>query len=195
MLGRIVRIPRISFPLNRFSSSSHFLEVDEEMFNRKREIQCLSQVLMSRPQCSVITGPVDSGKTRLLEHLLVEVPNKMTHLRTHPTPVCSINLRKGNFYAVQSLVDSLSIDMGLWLHKVTKWISGTKPSEVAATTIDTGGRYSPSIIYATTNDELGSVRFRLEKSTTPSDSLNKLLRDVADRLPSRTFLRGKHCKN
>ena len=48
---------------------------------------------------------------------------------------------------------------------------GTKPAEVAATT----------------NDELGSVRFRLEKSTAPSDSLNELLRDVADRLPSRTF--------
>jgi len=62
--------------------------------------------------------------------------------------------------------------------ELKKWIRETK---------------AESEVSATTNDESGSVRIRLEKTTTPTDSLNKLLKSVANMLPPCTILREKQC--
>ena len=136
------------------------------MFNRQREIRCLSEVLKNKPEFSIITGPVDSGKTRLVEYLL--------HNKTkRNVPICPINLRKGNYYRVQSLVDSLSLDMGSWLYRIKKALS------------ESGKEVSASAA------ELASVSLKLQRKVTPSDSLNYLLKEVANGLPARTLLRGK----
>ena len=42
----------------------------ENMFNRKREFTCLMHTLRSTPQLNVITVPVNSGKTLLVEKVL-----------------------------------------------------------------------------------------------------------------------------
>ena len=155
------------FRVSRYLSSWLFEnDTDQEMFNRQREIKCLSQLLKSKPEFSIITGPVDSGKTRLIEHILHELPNKTMQ----SLPICPINLRKGNYYTVQSLVDSLSMDLGSWLYKIKKYLSESD-GEVSA-----GG---------------GSISLKLQRKIAPSDSLNYLLKEVAQGLPARTLLRGK----
>ena len=95
---------------------------DEEMFNRQREIEFLSRILVDKPQFSIITGPVDSSKTRLIEKVLHEVsPNKMNNnVRGN---VCVVNLRKGTYYTVASLCESFSSEMNSWLRRVWDYIS------------------------------------------------------------------------
>ena len=63
----------------------------EEMFNRMREITRITEVLLSTPQLSIITGPVNSGKTLLLEKVFDQLPEKSIK----PTPLYAFNLRKG----------------------------------------------------------------------------------------------------
>lgn len=167
MLRYISHIPRAYSSFIKFKSSVD-VAVDLDMFNRNREIECLSRLLVDKPQFSILTGPVDSGKTRLVERLLQELPSKSTH----PMPICSLNLRKGTFYTVRSLVESLSIDMGTWLHRVWK----SMDFEISAG-----------------QDESVSLQLSSRRNTSPTDSLNILLKQVANGLPSRTLLRGKQC--
>ena len=88
---------RASYPLN----------TDDDMFNRRREMECLSNVLASTPQISVITGPVDSGKSRLVNRVIRDLPKTQ-----QPTPIHSMNLREDSFFSVEYLVNS-SLDS--WL--------------------------------------------------------------------------------
>lgn len=92
------------------SRKSRYASVDQDMFNRSREVERLSQLLMSSPMLSIITGPVNSGKSKLLDHVLTRLSEKATR----GIPVYSINLRQGTYNSVQSLVDSLSADMKTW---------------------------------------------------------------------------------
>ena len=106
--------------LFRTSFSTYYHGYYEDvMFNRCREMKILSNILMTSPQLSVITGPVNSGKTMLLEKVLEELPKK-TKL---PTAVHSINLRKGAFNSVESMVGSLTDTMNLWVTQMFESIS------------------------------------------------------------------------
>lgn len=142
--------------------------LNDDMFNRTKEINRLSQVLLSTPQLSIVTGPVNSGKTMLLEKVLEDLPNKSLK----PTPVYSINLRKGTFHSVRSLVASLSQGMNSWVNSIRTIMGNTA---VSVTT--------------------PAVKFRLEPSGHtddgyPIDHLSDLLEDVANAIPPSTLLRG-----
>ena len=45
----------------------------DKMFNRMREFTCLMDTLRSTPQLNIITGPVNSSKTLLVEKVLADL--------------------------------------------------------------------------------------------------------------------------
>ena len=146
--------------------SSRFLSftVEGDMFNRTREMACLSDILLSTPQLSIITGPVNLGKTLLLENVFDQLPK----MSTKPTPVYLINLRKGSFHSVYLLVSSLYGGMNSWVTKIIK-------NTTAEVSISAAG-----------------VKLQLKPVTNRSaiDDLNQLLEGVANLLLSTTLLRG-----
>ena len=134
----------------------------EEMFNRTREMARITEVLLSTPQLSIITGLVNSGKTLLLEKVFDQLPEKSTK----PTPVYPINLRKGSFHSVQSLVSSLSSGMNSWMKTIT---------QNADLSFNAAGL---------------KLQFKPLSNCNPIDELNHLLEKVTNLLPSTTLLRG-----
>ena len=88
--------------------------VDPDMFNRTREVERPSQLLISPPKLSVVTGPVNSGKSKLIDYVVSTLSQKTKR----PFPVYSVNLQQGTYTSVQSLVDSLSSDVTNWLQKI-----------------------------------------------------------------------------
>lgn len=151
----------LSRKLIRISTRCSSWVTDPEMFNRSREIERLSKVLAGSPQLSVITGSVNSGKSKLIDHLLCQLPM----MTGHSVPVHTFNLREGTFNSIQSLVDSLSGDVKPWLQKVKESIDA----------ISVGKE---------------SIKLQLKKDSMPIDQLNSLLKNIADGLSSR-FLRRK----
>ena len=61
-------------------------------------------------------GPVNSGKTRLMEKVLEDLPTKSNL----PAPIYPINLQKRTFNSVEALVHSLSSNMGSWLKQIVE---------------------------------------------------------------------------
>ena len=142
---------------------------DKEMFNRCKQIEFLSRVLVDKPQFSIVTGPIDSGKTRLIEKVLQEIPPK----NNMNVPICPVNLRKGAYYTVASLVDSFSQEMSSWLDRV--WsntnveVCAEGKSEASVKASSVGGKVGGSV----------SISFGNKKITSPTDPLNLLLKQVA----------------
>ena len=108
-------VQRMASYQRRYISASYPLITDDNMFNRRREMECLSNVLSSTPQISVIIGPVDSGKSRLVNRVILDLPKK-----TQQTiPIQLLNLRKLLLNSVESLAKHLDDD---------KWVRITKNS-------------------------------------------------------------------
>lgn len=86
------------------------MDINCDMFNCLREMDRLYQALTSSPKLNVITGPINSGKSKLVDHIVTDLYKKTK------VPVHIINLSQGMFNMMESLVDSLSSDkMGTWL--------------------------------------------------------------------------------
>ena len=64
--------------------------------------QMMNNLLKSDPQLSIITGPVDSGKSVLLRKVIMGLKNK------RKTPVLYINLRNVSFNSVNSFYHNTS---------------------------------------------------------------------------------------
>ena len=77
----------------------------------------LSNVLVSSPKLSVIAGPVHSGKTKLVNRVIMDLPKRTQQL----TRVKPYNLRQEPFLSLDSFSKCLEHD---WLaydeHGVTK---------------------------------------------------------------------------
>ena len=97
---------------------------DPDMFNRIVELQKFTQLLKSPPGFTVVTGPVNSGKSRLIDCVV-------TNLATS-VPVQTANLRKGTYSSVQSLVRSLSSEkMTSWLNTIREVVDEVSISELS----------------------------------------------------------------
>ena len=132
------------------------------MFNRIREVDRVTHLLISSPKLTVVTGPVNSGKSKLIDYVIENLSKKTSQ----PVPIHTVNLRQGTYNSVQDLVDSLSSD------KITTWVNKIKETvdEVAILTI----------------------KFHIRQDArTPLGQLNILLKRIADELPSYTLLKGK----
>lgn len=63
----------------------------KDFFNHTEEIEAIKDLLKSDPQLSVITGPVNSGKSLLLRRVLQEIQMK------EDVPILYLNLRNVSF--------------------------------------------------------------------------------------------------
>ena len=107
----------LQWPLH-FLKPGRSVDSDYDMFNRLKEMDTLYQVLTSSPKLSVITGLINSGKSKLIDHVVTNLYKKIR------IPVHTINLKQGTFNTVESLVDSMSSDkMGSWLGAVKNAIN------------------------------------------------------------------------
>eukprot|EP01067_Filipodium_phascolosomae_P004670 Filipodium_phascolosomae@DN2795_c0_g3_i8.p1 len=82
---------------------------EEDFFNREREIQGLTSMLRAEPQLSIVSGPVNSGKTALILKILDDLS------QNNNRPVLHLNLRKRSFDTVNEFASSLDRDMHSWL--------------------------------------------------------------------------------
>ena len=72
------------------------MDINDNIFNRKREMESLSNVLMSSPKISIIAGPVHSGKTRLMNGVIMDLSKKTQQ----PMQVHSLNLQEKSIDSV-----------------------------------------------------------------------------------------------
>ena len=158
----------------------------DDMFNRCREIETLRNILKSTPQLTIITGPVNSGKSLLLEKVTRELAGKIGRR----TPVLPLNLRSGTFHSVQSLVNSLSLEMNTWLKEILRSIESiTLASSITLQLKDEILSNGSSIA------QLDNLLKGVAKKLPPHTMLGRnqipiLFIDEANRL--RTLLRDKH---
>ena len=82
----------------------------EELFNRDKEVKFVTDLLKTnQPQLSLITGPVNSGKTMLLRHVLNELSKEIVAPKILP-----LNMRELPFLDVDSFVECLSKELSTW---------------------------------------------------------------------------------
>jgi len=63
----------------------HYWYHEDIMFNRTKEIVQLTGLLMSMPQLSIVTGPVNSGKTRKKYQICKEWCKLYSYISDEPT--------------------------------------------------------------------------------------------------------------
>jgi hypothetical protein len=81
----------------------------DKFFNREREIKALTTMLKMKPQLSIVSGPVNSGKTSLLLKILRDISEN------NKRPVLHIDLRERSFNTVDSFASSLDREMSSWM--------------------------------------------------------------------------------
>lgn len=134
------------------------------MFNCKRELSQLTHSLGLKPGLHVVTGPVNSGKSLLLE--------KITELfKNSHVPVEPINLRSVSFELVDSLVFGLRDATNSWLQQFCK------AAEYYSFDV---GAYGFS----------AKLEIHQRPHSSPLTRLSDLLEQIEKKLPPYTFWRG-----
>ena len=87
------------------------VQLSPDFFNRIQEIKMMNNLLKSDPQLSVITGPVNSGKSMLLKKVIMELK------KVEKTPVLYINLRNISFNSTDSFIAVLENKLANWLQQ------------------------------------------------------------------------------
>jgi len=83
-----------------------------EFFNREREIAAFKEIFSHTPQLTIVSGPVNSGKTSLLLKIFQEISEHQ--------PILHLDLRERSFASVNEFQSVLSEEMPSWLEKVEK---------------------------------------------------------------------------
>lgn len=83
----------------------------DKFFNREKEIKALTIMLNMEPQLSIVSGPVNSGKTSLLLKILKDLSENNSR------PVLHLNLRERSFNTVNEFESSLQTEMRSWLDR------------------------------------------------------------------------------
>lgn len=138
-----------------------------DLFNRTQEINILSTVLKADPQLTVVTGPVNSGKSFLMAKILEGIKKDKT------VPVLVLNLRNISFNSVESLVDTLTAKFSSWLSQFWQAAERLK--------LD-GSAYGL--------DAKLSIDFE-KPNIPPITKLNYLLELIGNKLPPQSFWYGR----
>lgn len=139
----------------------------EEFYNRTRELAALRQMLERKPQVSVISGPINSGKTTLILHLLEE----MSKSKIEPRPILHLDLRERSFSSVDELETSLESAMASWADLCRNIFNTTEVGLKAAG---------------------ASFNFKRDPlKRTPVERLNDLFSLISNQLPAYSLLYGK----
>lgn len=139
----------------------------EEFYNRTKELAAFRRMLEQKPQVSVISGPINSGKTTLILHLLEE----MSRNKEKPRPILHLDLRERSFSNVDELETSLENAMASWADSC-RYIFNTTTMDLKAA--GTG---------------LKIKRDPLQRTSV--ERLNDLFNMMSKLLPEYSILRGK----
>ena len=123
-------------------------------------------MLKMEPQLSIISGPVNSGKTSLILKILKDVS------KDNERPVLHIDLRERSFDTVDSLASSLNAEMSSWLDRFG---SVSKKLDLNASA------------YGFT---LGTSFQSNQKEKLPIDRLNSLFEAMSKQLPPHSWWSG-----
>jgi len=135
-----------------------------EFYNRIKELEAFRGVLEDLPQISVVSGPVNSGKTTLMLLLLEE----MSKNKQNPRPVLHIDLRGGSFWTVHELANALEGAMASWVDRFR------------------------DIVQKTNQASVGDFTFKRDlEEVTPIERLNKTFTVMSKLLPQYNLLFGK----
>jgi len=77
---------------NRATFSNEMVQMDSKIFNRADEIATFERVLKSKPQFSLVTGPLHSGKSTLLMEVLDRIQFYGSTLGTAPLEMSNHSL-------------------------------------------------------------------------------------------------------
>ena len=103
--------------ISAFSTSQLYhtsLAPKEKLFNRAKEVEFVSNLLKTnQPQLSLITGPVNSGKSMLLRHVLNELSKGSVAPKILP-----LNMRELPFLDVESFIECLSKELSAWYEEL-----------------------------------------------------------------------------
>ena len=81
--------------IRRFLSTKIVAPISEsEFFNREREIAAFKKIFSNTPQLSIVSGPVNSGKTSLLLKIFQEISEN------EHQPILHLDLRERSFASV-----------------------------------------------------------------------------------------------
>ena len=88
--------------------------LQKEIFNREKETKCLTNLLVNKePQLSLITGPVNSGKSILMNHILDTLPERKPSPKT-----LSLNMRTLPFLNVDSFIECMNTKLPKWYQEM-----------------------------------------------------------------------------
>jgi hypothetical protein len=138
----------------------------DEFFNREREISALKGIFNGAPKLSVISGPVNSGKTALIRKVLEDISTGDRR------PILHIDLRSASFDTVGGFQRSLELGMTDWLEACRK---------VAA-------RMSLNL---EAGDVKVDVSLKQDKDVTPIEKLDLLYNRLDRALPSWKIWTGR----
>ena len=136
----------------------------EAFFNREKEIEALTSILNGKPQLSIVSGPVDSGKTALMLHMLEKLSTE------NKRPILYLDLRDRSFSSVDTFHSALEEEMGDWLKKFQNI---AKQFKLKFDALDFGL-------------EASVENSRID----PLSKLNSLFKIMSDQLPSWTWWGG-----
>lgn len=146
-----------------FSSQIRAPLQGKEFFNRNREISALTKLLESKPQISLVSGPVNSGKTSLMLKILEDISKKNNR------PVLHLDLRARGFHTVEGFSSSLEEGMTSWANRIFKAIPKQLTAEYEGLKLEAS---NPSL------------------ATQPIDKLNRLFDSLSKNLPSHNVWSG-----
>ena len=106
----------VAFPI--FSSRLYHVSVplvtQTKLFNREKEVEFILNVLKNKtPQLSLITGPINSGKSVLMRHILEKLSKESV-----PPTMLTINMRELPFTDVDTFIRSFKVKILRWYKKL-----------------------------------------------------------------------------
>ena len=134
------------------------------MFNRCREFQALRTTLKDVPQWSVISGPVNSGKSTLL----LEVINNLKREKPKPS-IIHLDLRARTFRDVNSFASEMLNVLSSWFNDLWESFS-TMGASLSVSKVE--------------------IELILTKEEEPTKRLRKLFDTLSKSLPDWNWLRG-----
>ena len=85
------------------------------MFNRSRELNALRGTLNDVPQYSIISSPVNSGKSTLLLEAI-----KTLKLESQDRSIVNIDLRSRTFRSIEAFSSTIIQELDTWYNKLFK---------------------------------------------------------------------------
>ena len=163
-------VPQFPKPLVKPPPQTQLSTKAPKFFNREKEIKYLMNTHKKPPSVNLITGPVNSGKSWIMERMMEELCNECKTEYGEKPHIVDFNMRQLPFVDVDSFVAVFMQNLVSWYQDIAKKLPKVK-AEAHALGVGVGVEIDPG----------------WEKSP---PQLVDLLKKILDGLPSWSVLRG-----